>query len=85
MQVLECFRFSCSVNSVCIVHLQLLLLLSTFVMVAICNRADHYIFACDYYLSIYLSIFLFFSSLNLSIQRVDVYHTSTHGVALVQI
>jgi len=23
-------------------------------MVALCNRADHYIFACDFYLSIYL-------------------------------
>jgi len=28
---------------------------------------------------------LFFSLPNLSSRRVDVYHTSTHGVALVQI
>ena len=35
------------------------------IMVALCNRADHYIF-----------------SPNLSGQRLDVYHTSTHGVAL---
>jgi len=29
--------------------------------------------------------YLFFASPNLSIRRLDVYHTSTHGVALVQI
>jgi len=51
-------------------------------MVALCNRADHYIFAL-WLLSIYLSIF--FSSPNLSGWRLDVYHTSTHGVALVRI
>jgi len=34
---------------------------------------------CDFYLS------LFFSSPNLSGRRLDVYHTSTHGVALVRI
>jgi len=33
--------------------------------------------------SIYLSIF-FYSSPNLSGRRLDVYHTSTHGVALVR-
>jgi len=37
---------------------------------------------CGYYLSFYLSIF-FISSPNLSGRRLDVYHTSTHGVALV--
>ena len=47
------------------------------VMVAQCNRADHYIFALWL-----LSIYLFFSSPNLSGRRLDVYHTSTHGVAL---
>jgi len=30
-------------------------------------------------------LFFFFSSSNLSGRRVDVYHTSTHGVALVRI
>jgi len=35
---------------------------------------------CGFYLSIYL-----FSSPNLSGHRLDVYHTSTHGVALVRI
>jgi len=54
------------------------LLSSSFFMVALCNRADHYIFALRL-----LSIF--FSSPNLSRRRLDVYHTSTHGVALVRI
>jgi len=48
-------------------------------MVALCNRADHYILPCDFYL---LSFFLFFSP-NLSGLRLDVCHTSAHGVALV--
>jgi len=34
---------------------------------------------CDF------SFFFFFSSPNLSGRRLDVYHTSTHGVALVRI
>ena len=36
---------------------------------------------CDFY----LSSFFFYSSPNLSRRRLDVYHTSTHGVALVRI
>jgi len=50
-------------------------------MVALCNRADHYIFALLFLSS---SIF-FFSSPNLRSRRLDVYHTLTHGVALVRI
>jgi len=56
------------------------------VMVALCNRANHYIFALWF-----LSFFFFFlssfflSSPNLSSRRLDVYHTSTHGVDLVRI
>jgi len=50
-------------------------------VVALCNRADHYIFA-PLFLS---SIFFFFSLPNLSGRRFDVYHTLTHGVALVRI
>jgi len=46
-------------------------------MVAIWNRADHYIFM--------LWFVLLFSSPNLSRRRLDVCHTATHGVALVQI
>jgi len=38
---------------------------------------------CDFYLS--SSFFFFFSSPNLSGRRLDVYHTLTHGVALVRI
>jgi len=45
-------------------------------MVALWNKADHYIFALW---------FLFFSSFNVSRRRLDVCHTSTHGVALVRI
>ena len=37
---------------------------------------------CGFFLSIF---FLFFSWPNLSGRRLDVYHTSTHGVALVRI
>jgi len=51
------------------------------IMAAVCNRAGHYIFAL-WFLSIFLS---FFPSPNLSGHRLDVYHTSTHGVALVRI
>jgi len=49
-----------------------------FIMVTLCNRADHYIFAVWFLLS-------FFSWPNLSGRRLDVYHTSSHGVALVYI
>jgi len=52
------------------------------IMVALCNRADHYIFVLWFLSS---SIFFFYSSPNLSGCRLDVYHTSTHGVALVRI
>ena len=54
----------------------------TLFMVALCNRADHYIFI------LFLSSFFllsFFSSPNLSGRRLDVYHTLAHGVALVRI
>ena len=61
-------------------HISHELFLVSIVMVAIWNRADHYnfIFALSFVLS-------FFSSPNLSRCRLDVYHTSTHGVALVRI
>jgi len=51
------------------------------VMDALWNRAGYYIFALWFLLSIFLSFF--FSSPNHC--RLDVYHTSTHGVALVRI
>jgi len=53
-------------------------------MVALCNRADHYIFML-WFVLLLLSFFLFFSSLNLSGRRLDVYHTLAHRVALVRI
>jgi len=52
----------------------------TLIMVALCNRADHYIFILFFLLSS-----SFFSSPNLSGRRLDVYHTLAHGVALVRI
>ena len=53
---------------------------SSFIMVALWNRVDHYIFAL-WLLSFFLSFFI--SSPNLSRRRLDVYHTSAHGVVLV--
>jgi len=50
-------------------------------MAALRSRCGHYIFAL-WFLS---SIFFFYSSPNLSGRRLDVYHISTHGVALVRI
>jgi len=51
------------------------------IMVALCNRADHINFH-----PVVCSFISFFLSLpNLSGRRLDVCHTSTHGVALVQI
>jgi len=50
------------------------------IMVALWNRADHYIF-----IPFLFSSSFFISSPNLSGQTLDVYHTSTHGVALVRI
>ena len=55
---------------------------SMVLMVALWNRADHYIFALWLFLSFF---FFFFASPNLSRRRSDVCHTSTHGVALVRI
>jgi len=67
-------------------------------MVALCNRATIKIYIIFIYHYIYLSLYFcpvisfylsssssFFSLPNLSGRRLDVYHTSTHGVALVRI
>jgi len=60
-------------------------------MVALCNRAGHYIFALWFLSSFFFLLLLlssfssFFSSPNLGGRRLDVYHSSTHGVALVRI
>jgi len=51
--------------------------ITMFIMAALRSRYGHYIFAL-WFLS-------FFSSPNLSGRRLDVYHTSTHGVAPVRI
>jgi len=52
------------------------------VMAALCNRAGHHIFAL-WFLSFFF--FISFSSPNRSGHRLDVYHTSAPGVALVRI
>jgi len=60
--------------------------LQHFIMVALCNMADHYIFMLWFVLLLLLlllSFSFFFSSPNLSGRRLDVYHTLAHGVALV--
>jgi len=46
------------------------------------TRCGHYIFVLWFLL---LSSIFFFSSPNLSRRKLDVYHTSTHSVALVRI
>ena len=51
------------------------------VMAALHSSCGHYICV----LRFLLSFFFFISSPNLSRRRLDVYHTSTHGVALVRI
>ena len=51
-------------------------------MASLWNKAGHYIFALWFLL---FSFFFLFSLPNLSGRRLDVYHTSTHGVALVGI
>ena len=58
--------------------------ISEVIMVALCNRADHYIFIL-FLSSSPSSSFFFFSSPNLSGRRLDVYHTLAHDVALVRI
>jgi len=53
----------------------------TFIMAALCNRGAIIFLPCSFF----LSSSIFFSLPNLSGHRLDVYHTSTHGVALVRI
>ena len=52
-------------------------------MAALRSSCGHYIFLLCFLSSLFF--FLFFSSPNLSGRRLDVYHTSTYGVALVRI
>jgi len=51
------------------------------VMTALCNRGAIIFLPCNFY----LLLSSFFSSPNLNGRRLDVYHTLTHGVALVRI
>jgi len=76
------YLYFCGLDSCCV-----------FIMVAQWNRADHYIYIIILYIIISYYIFMlwfvllssFFSSPNLSHRRLDVCHTSTYGVALLQI
>jgi len=61
-------------------------LLALVIMAALWNRAGHYIFAVWFLLSsLWFLLSSIFSSPNLSRRRLDVGHTSTHGVALARI
>jgi len=60
----------------------MLVLALCLVMAALRSRCGHYIFALWFLSSIF---YLFYSSPNLSGRRLDVYHASTHGVALARI
>ena len=67
----------------CSIHQRVQTLRSRLFMAALCNRAGHIYF--HPVISFYLLLSFFYSSPNLSGHRLDVYHTSTHGVALVRI
>jgi len=54
------------------------------IMAALCNMGAIIFLPYSFFLSS-VFFFFFFSSSNLSGHRLDVYHTSTHGVALVRI
>jgi len=59
---------------------------SSIIIAAVWIRAGHYIFVLWFLSSSFFFLsFFFFSSPNCSRLRLDVYHTSTHGVALVRI
>jgi len=68
---------SCSVSVAHRGHLQNIIIIVF--MAALRSRCGHHIFA------MVSSSSFFLSSPNLSGRRVDVYHTSTHGVALMRI
>jgi len=79
-------------SSVALLSKEQMLVLSNFVtcfciamliMAALHSRCGRYILPCGFF---YLLLSVFFLSLpNLSCSRLDVYHTSTHGVSLVRI
>jgi len=54
------------------------------IIATLCNRAGHYIFML-WFLSLFFFYLSFFSSPILSRRRLHVYHTCTHGVALLRI
>ena len=64
-------------------HWPTFLVCSCVVMAAVCNMADHMFLCCGFFFFL-LSFFFFFSSPILSRRKLDVYHTSTHDVALMR-
>jgi len=68
------------VHSETCTHLWAVLTVNCWFMVALWKGADHI-----YYHAVVCSSFFFFSLPNLICRRLDVCHTSTHGVALVRI
>ena len=79
--IYDCFVFSvaCQTSTMCSCT-SLILHICWLIMAALRSRCGHYIFV------LFLSIFFYlFPSPNISGRRLDVYHTSTHGVALVRI
>jgi len=59
--------------------------LNQLIMATLRSRCGHYVLPLWVLSFFFLSSFFFFSSPNLSHRRLDVYHTSTHDVPLVQI
>jgi len=76
---IECPQLRWAAIKTCTYHLNLCRCI-TVIMAALRSRCGHYIFALWFLLRSF-----FFSSPNLSCRRLDVYHTSTHGVTLVWI
>ena len=76
--------FTCCIIRCVMCHEFLLL-----IMAALCNSGAIILLPSPLYccpvVSIFYLLLSFFSSHNLSGRRLDVYHTSTHGVALVRI
>jgi len=74
-------QFLAPVSGACVISIRLAHVQVVLIMAALRSRCGHYIFAL-WFLS---SIYLLFSSPNLSRHRLDISHTCTHGVALVRI
>ena len=61
------------------------IIIYSFIMAALCNKGAIIFLPCNFFPSSFFFYLFFLSSPNLSGRRLDVCHTSTHGVALVRI